>query len=212
MAKTFLLALIIVASFSIASAQDDYKRWEIFGGYSQNRIEGAGDADFDPTTGEFNSKHAGFHGFNASATRNFSRYFGAKGDISGHYRNKTTSFASFERGVVIKSSLYNFLLGAQVKDNSTESFFKPFGHALAGVAFSRDRFKPSPNVCIAIALNPCSAPLSSNNGFAAALGGGLDIRTSKRIDVRAIQIDYNPSKTGATTQDNLRIGVGIVIH
>jgi len=213
-AKTFLLALIIVASSSIASAQADYKRWEIFGGYSHNLVDNASaDFDFDPNTGEINAKHAGFNGFNAAITRNFSRYFGAKGDVSGHYRNTTAPFGQIARGVVIKSSLYNFLSGAQIKDNATESTFKPFAHALAGVAYSRNRFTLTNEFCIAIVPSPCPvSEVASETGFAGAVGGGLDIGATNRFDMRAIQIDYNPTRLGESKQNNFRIGVGLVFH
>lgn len=68
-------------------------------------------------------------------------------------------------------------------------------------------------------------------GFAAAFGGGLDVRLNDRIDIRVIQIDYNPmrfdfSDFGAIgvpgtptplgdpkrTLHNFRIGIGIVFH
>jgi len=68
-----------------------------------------------------------------------------------------------------------------------------------------------------------------------AFGGGLDIRVGKRIDVRAVQADWNiitrgdqivghttvprpgvPVGTAVTfpgmTQNNLRLSFGIVIH
>ena len=213
MAKSFLLTLIIVAYASIAAAQADYKRWEIFGGYSHNRVDNAGEVDFDPATGELNAKRAGFHGFDASATFNFSRYLGAKGDVSGHYKKKTVPFGQIARGLDIKSSLYNFLAGAQIKDNATAATFKPFAHALAGVAYSRNLFILTNDVCIAIVPSPCPVnELASETGFAGAVGGGLDIRANNRFDIRAIQIDYNPTRLGESTQNNLRIGVGIVIH
>lgn len=213
MAKIFLVALIIVACVSIAAAQNDYKRWEIFGGYSHNRVDNAGEVDFDPATGELNAKRAGFHGFDASVTRNFSRYFGAKGDVSGHYKNRTVPFGTIARGLDIKSSLYNFLAGAQIKDNATEATFKPFAHALAGVAYSRNRFILTNESCIAIVPSPCPInELSSETGFTGAVGGGLDIRANNRFDIRAIQVDYNPTRLGESTQNNLRIGVGLVFH
>lgn len=64
------------------------------------------------------------------------------------------------------------------------------------------------------ALNvPCVAePRVSDTGLAAALGGGLDIRLNKRLDLRAIQVDYNPTRLFGSTQHNIRIGIGIVIH
>jgi opacity protein-like surface antigen len=68
-------------------------------------------------------------------------------------------------------------------------------------------------------------------GFTAAIGGGLDIRLSDRVAIRAIQVDYNPMKfdfsdfgtTGIPgtptftgdqkrTLHNFRIGIGIVFH
>ena len=214
MAKTFLLTLIMVTCGSIVAAQNAYKRWEIFGGYSHNRVDNSSpDFDFDPNTGEIHPKRDGFHGFNASATRNFSRYLGAKGDVSGHYKNQIVPFGSIARGLEIKSSLYNFLAGAQIKDNGTESTFKPFGHVLAGVAYSRNRFTLTNDVCIAIVPSPCPInELASDTGFTGAVGGGLDIRASTRFDIRAIQVDYNPTRLGESTQNNFRIGVGLVFH
>ena len=61
------------------------------------------------------------------------------------------------------------------------------------------------------------------------LGGGLDIRAGKRIDVRVIEVDYNPVFAGdrtaksiagpftsikftGRTAHNFTVGVGIVIH
>ena len=212
MTKTFLLALIIVACASIAAAQVTYKRWEIFGGYSHNRVD-TGIGDFDPDSGEFDTKRESFHGFEASVTGNFSRYLGLKGDVSGHYKNKIIPFDTVTKAVDMKSSLYNFLAGVQLKDNSTESTFKPFAHVLPGVAYVRNRFEFRNEFCNAVAPGQCPANITeSHTAFAAALGGGLDIRTTNRIDIRAIQIDYNPTRSGDPTQHNIRIGVGIVIH
>ena len=212
MAKILLLAMIIIACASVAAAQDDYKRWDIFGGYSHNRVD-TGVGEFDPNTGDFTVEREGFHGFNASVTRNFWRYIGIKGDVSGHYKSRTIPFGQIASAADIKSSLYNFLGGVQIKDNSTESTFRPFAHGLAGVAYARNRVNFGNDFCIAIFPSPCPVDFSdTDTGFAAALGGGLDIRASNRIDIRAVQVDYNPTRLGNGTQHNFRIGVGIVIH
>jgi Outer membrane protein beta-barrel domain len=209
-AKTILLGLIIVASASIAVAQDDYRKWEIFGGYSRNNVD-SGISDNDPELG-FIDVREGFNGFNASVTGNLTRYFGLKFDVSGHYKNQTIPFTTIGR-VDVNSSLYNFLGGVQIKDNSKESTFKPFAHALVGAAHGRNRVNFTNDFCIAIAPVPCPADLTdSETGLAGAFGGGLDIRVSNRIDIRAIQIDYNPTRLGDSTQHNIRWGVGIVIH
>jgi hypothetical protein len=46
--------------------------------------------------------------------------------------------------------------------------------------------------------------------FAMVFGGGIDIRASKHISVRAIQADYNPTFFGQGRQDNFRLSFGVV--
>ena len=204
-----------------AMGQDDYRRFEFFVGYSHNRVDVGPVEDFDPNDDlEFSDifdEREGFHGVNASVVGNFSRYLGAKFDYSYHQK----SFGDFVGNDEVKVRLHNILGGIQIKDNSREGTLKPFGHALFGVGRT-------------------SADLSrfdnrledfDDAGFAMALGGGLDVRLSDRIDIRAIQFDYNPMRFDFTdfgaigvpgtptflgndkrTLHNFLIGVGIVIH
>ena len=109
--------------------------------------------------------------------------------------------------------------------------FKPFGHALFGVAVQKVDVD-SPNLPALFGINDFH---TNETSFAMAFGGGLDIKLNNRIDIRAIQIDWNiinrgDQQTGivlaptpfqtvgtpffipGTRQDNLRLGVGIVIH
>jgi opacity protein-like surface antigen len=217
----FLFASILVGLLwtSTAMGQDDYKRFEFFVGYSHNRVDVGPVEDFDPDDDiEFNDifdEREGFNGFNASAVGNFSRYLGAKFDYS--YHQKSFSFGPDET----KIRLHNILGGIQIKDNSNEGTFKPFAHALVGVGVT------------SADLSEFDDTLSDfdDTGFAAAIGGGIDIRLSDRVDIRAIQVDYNPMRfdfsdfgttgipgtptfTGDTkrTLHNFRIGIGIVFH
>jgi hypothetical protein len=48
------------------------------------------------------------------------------------------------------------------------------------------------------------------SSLAMAFGGGLDLNTSKRIDIRLIQVDYTPTFFGSGRQNNFRLSVGIV--
>ena len=213
MFKTLMMALVIVASASLAAAQSDYKRFEFFGGYSHNRID-TGIGDNDPDLDDIIDEREGFNGFNASITGNLSRYFGLKFDVSGHYKSRTIPVGNLSTANVdINSRLYNFLGGIQVKDNSTESTFKPFAHALVGAAHGRNRVDFSNDVCVAIFPSPCPTDFTaSETGFAGAFGGGIDIRASNSIDIRVIQVDYNPTRLFDSTQHNFRIGVGVVFH
>ena len=80
-----------------------------------------------------------------------------------------------------------------------------------GAAHIRNRIDISNDVCVAIAPNPCPPDFTEKDtGLAAAFGGGFDFRVSNRIDIRLIQIDYNPMKLFDSTQQNIRIGIGIV--
>jgi len=210
--KTILIGTIILACASIAAAQSDYKKFEFFGGFSHNRVD-TGVGDEEPALGDIVNEREGFNGFEVSATGNLSRYIGLKGDFSGHFKNRNLQIPGLPGSSVdIDSRLFNFLGGVQIKDNSTEGTFKPFAHALAGVAHARNSVEFNDVVCIAIVPSPCSPFTENETGFAAAFGGGLDIRASDRISIRAIQVDYNPTRLFDSTQHNFRIGVGIVFH
>ena len=205
-----LIGTIIIACASIAAAQSDYKKFEFFGGYSHNRID-TGIGDNDPDLGDIISEREGFHGFELSATGNLTRYIGIKGDFSAHFKSETFPFPTVPGASVgLDSRLFNFLGGVQIKDNSTEGTFKPFAHALVGVANARNTVDIDNLVCATITC-PSDTTLSET-GFAGAFGGGIDIRASDSISIRAIQVDYNPTRLFDSTQHNFRIGVGIVFH
>jgi hypothetical protein len=50
----------------------------------------------------------------------------------------------------------------------------------------------------------------SDNGVSGVFGGGLDFRLNDKVQIRAIQVDYNPLWIGSQVDHNLRIGAGIV--
>ena len=189
---------------SFAQSTDDYHKWEFYGGYSHNRIDtGSGSSII--------SDREGYNGFDTAVTGNITRYVGLKVDFAGHFKNK--SFPVSTALVNVDSSVYNLLGGIQLKDNSKEARFKPFAQALVGVAHARNKVDFSADFCVAIFPSPCIADFTeTDTGLAGAFGGGLDIRAGSRLDIRAIQIDYNPTRLFDSTQHNFRIGAGIVIH
>ena len=210
MFRTMLILTMMVACASIAAAQSDYKKFEFFGGYSHNRVD-TGIGDDDPSLGDIIDEREGFNGFEASATGNLSRYFGLKADFSAHFKKQSFSSGA-PASVEVDSRLFNFLGGVQLKDNSTDKTFKPFAHALVGVAHTRNELRFNQIICIQIFPGPCTDTTVTETGFAGAFGGGLDIRASDRVDVRVIQFDYNPTRLFDSTQHNFRFCVGIVFH
>lgn len=208
------LAVMIVACASMAAAQTtDYNKVEFFGGFSHNRVD-TGIDDSEPELSDIINEREGFNGFNASIVGNFNRYVGVKGDFSGHFKKKNIPVGGTAASLNIDSSVFNMLGGLQIKDNAKEAgTFKPFAHALVGAARVRNKVDFSSNFCVAIFPSPCPADFTdSETGLAGAFGGGIDIRASERIDIRAIQFDYNPTRTFDSTQHNFRIGFGIVFH
>jgi hypothetical protein len=224
-AARVVLFVFLCASSTFAQGTGDYKRFEFFAGFSHNRVD-TGVGDDDAEFGDLIDERTGFNGFNASVTGNVSRYVGLKFDVSGHYNSERV------RGVVtppcrnavppclvpdrlvdfeLRSSLYNFLGGVQFKDNAREGRVKPFAHLLVGAAHAR--FDVDEEACAQAVGFPCPSDLEdSETGLAGAFGGGLDVRLSDRVDFRAIQLDYNPTRINDGTQHNFRIGIGIVFR
>jgi Outer membrane protein beta-barrel domain len=216
----FLSVLLVLLCATAAMGQtSDYRRFEFFVGYSHNRVDVGPVEDFDPDDDiEFSDifdEREGFNGFNASVVGNFSRYVGAKFDYSYHQKN--FNFAGDETTI----RLHNILGGIQIKDNSSEGTFKPFAHALIGVGRTAADLSEFDNTLADF----------DDVGVAGAIGGGIDVRLSPRVDVRVIQVDYNPMRfdfsdfgtagvpgtptfTGSQkrTLHNFRIGIGIVFH
>lgn len=214
MKKIFLFLTLMTISSVIVFGQDDYKKGEFFVGFSNNQVDTGvepGDIPGDPI-----KKRQSFNGFNASGVVNVSRYVGLKADVSGTYRSDSFSYPILgipenprEVSFDADSSLYNVLGGVQIKDNSSDAKVKPFAHALVGAGIGRVKIK---NVSCSPGVD-CSFLTStdeSETGLAGAFGGGLDIKLSNRIDLRAVQVDYNPIRFDGGTQHNVRIGIGLV--
>lgn len=204
-----LSALFFALSASVGFAQttDEYKKVEVFGGYSNNQVD-TGLSDDNRDFRDFFKDRRSFNGFDASVVGNFSRYVGVKGDVSGHYKNEdgVTVLGGVipPRNIEFKSSVYNFLGGVQVKNNSVEgSRFRPFAHGLVGFARGKTEIRGN---------NAFNFNNDAEYSFAAAVGGGIDIKATNRLSIRAIQVDYNPTRFNNSTQNNFRFGVGLVFN
>ena len=205
------MAILIVSCASVGFAQStDYNKVDVYVGYSHNRVD-TGIDDSEPELSDVINEREGFHGFNTSITGNLGRYVGIKGDFAGHFKSKTFPIGTAQ--VDIDSSIFNLLGGIQLKDNSTETTFKPFAQFLVGVAYGKNKVDFSTDVCAAVFPSPCPADFTdTDTGLAGAFGAGLDIRASRRVDIRVIQADYNPTRLFGETQHNFRIGAGIVFR
>jgi opacity protein-like surface antigen len=206
----FFFAAVCAASLNAqTSAVSDYKKSEFYIGYSNGQIDSGIDSG-NSVSSFFNDRES-FNGFNGAGVYNFSRYIGLKGDISGTYKGQRFDETTGTTTVGFKAdrSVYNFLGGVQLKDNSTESRFKPFAHAMIGAGHVRTKisdFTCTGTTCPTVSPNGSF----SDTGLAGVLGGGLDFKVNKNIQIRAIQLDYNPMRIAGSTDHNVRIGAGIV--
>jgi opacity protein-like surface antigen len=190
-------------------AGGDRTNFELYVGYSFLRFDGF-DTDADDID-DFLRESRNFNGVEVSGTFNFSRYVGAQVDFS--YHKKSDLFTDGGPLTEVDASIQNYLFGIQVKDNSIDGpWFRPFGHFLAG--FSRQRLE------LEGATLPPADLTFRRTSFALAMGGGLDIRLTDHVSVRAIKFDYLPVFVDDSidlgvvfdgrTQNNFRAGAGLV--
>jgi hypothetical protein len=231
----------LCASPGFAQGSDDYNKVEFYSGYSHARVQSNVEtividgSPLDPCTSDgaaalgsnfqtFFCKRRGFNGFDTSITYNFTRYFGIKGNLTGHYKSDTFVDPD-SSGIGIdtintRERIYNFLVGVQMKDNRKAARFKPFAHALFGAAR-----QTSTEVQLSTAPDNNSTVRDTVTSFAMKLGGGIDVRVHRRIDIRLFELDYNPIFAGDRSPDatfplalkgrtahNFTIGFGIAIH
>jgi len=197
-----IAAAIILAFFCAPAAfaqNDDYNKADFFVGYSHNRVD-TGIGDDDPDFDDIFEEREGFHGFNVSAKGNVSRYVGIKGDYAFHRKSfdETVGANTFE----VDFDLHTLVGGVEFKDNARETKVKPFAHLMAGFSHARANLD-----------GPAGFDgTESDTGFAGVIGGGVDFRLSDRVDFRAIQFDYNPTRNDGQTAHNFRIGIGFVFR
>ena len=230
MKRLVTLATLVLLSTTTALAQDDYKKYEFFGGYSALFVDNLAGDTGSPAVDDVLGDRQTLRGFNLAVNYNFHKYVGAKFDYSLHLRED-----EFNRPLgngTIDTTLQNFLGGIQIKNNSEDGpTFKPFGHALFGVAVQKLDVD-SPQLPALFGINDFH---TNETSFAMAFGGGLDIKLNNKLDVRVFQVDWNiinrgDQQTGivlaptpfqtvgtpfvipGTRQDNLRLSIGIVIH
>ena len=213
------LAFFGVLAFTGVSvyAQSEFRRWEGYGGYQYNSVSTSLGELNDVIGEDIFDNRVGAHGFNGSITGNITKRFGIKFDYSS---NNATLFEDSSTRVRYRNQ--QFLGGVQIKNNEVDGpRWKPWAHILAGLANQKIRCEGD---CDIETVNPLeqftTAFTETNNSFSMVFGGGVDVKVHPRIDIRVIQVDYNPIFFGGNqtldlsdrTQNNWRFSWGVVIH
>ena len=180
---------------------------ELFLGYSR-----FGTVSNDAVTG---NRMVGLNGGSASVAYNFNHYLGIVGDFGGYRDSQlllTGTGANQPLLVNSSGTAYTYLFGPRLSYRN-QSRFTPFAQVLAGGVHAS-----------AVTVNNCAgaacAVLPVQNSFALTGGGGLDIRLTHRISIRAVQAEYmltrfpsvaNGVSTGSSaSQNDLRLSSGLL--
>lgn len=191
--KTFRRrASLLIAVFGIASICPIASTAQNAAG-TASQLDVAVDYSYVRARSASGSSSSNLQGGSASVTYNFHGHWGAVGDFGGYM------FTGQPAG--LSAQMYTYVFGPRYNFAKSEKFV-PFAQALFGGG----------------RLNASTASVQAGeNGFAMALGGGLDIGLSHRFAVRAIQAEYLMTRFanngGVTvTQNNFRISAGLVFR
>jgi hypothetical protein len=148
---------------------------------------------------------------------NVNQWLGLKADLQG-YGSSTTHFAfapspTFPAGVTgnAQGNLFTYLFGPQIKIHSPK--IQPFVHLLFGGAYSNVYANAFSAVCRP-GLGACAfSKAPSNNTFAMAFGGGIDIPIGHAVSIRPVGVDYLytnfNNRFNNSNQNNFRYSAGI---
>jgi opacity protein-like surface antigen len=186
--NSILFTLLAVGM--VASAQETATpKAEVGLNYSYTRINPGGAAPGYNASGGF-----------ADVAYNLNKSFGFIADLGGSYSGN-------QNGVALNNRTFEYLFGPRF--NWRVSRFNPYVQAL----FGGERFSNG--------LNPAAADPrlgTSQNNFAAAFGGGLNVTVSNHWAVRPFQVEYlttqfSPGPSSLNyTQNNFRYSAGVVLR
>jgi hypothetical protein len=127
------------------------------------------------------------NGFDGALNVGLQEHIGVTADFSGAYKN--------QNGPSLKNYTYTF---GPVISGRKDAPFVPFVHALFG------GFHTTVDVL---------GVSDSANGFAMQIGGGVDVRMSDKLALRAGQFDWMSLRShGNASNNNFRYSAGVVLH
>ena len=174
---------------SSSSSDSTLPKVDLYAGYSFVRFN-------TKVTGV--KEHTNWQGLDASIAGNLNRWFSLVADF-GFY-----DVRHLPPGV--RASGYTFLFGPRFSLRTEH--VTPFVHTLFGAARLSDTITPP-------STSAFFNRTFSENAFAAALGGGVDVNFNKHVSWRLFQAEYLLTKFtdgGNNRQNNYRVGTGLVFH
>lgn len=193
MKKTSLFAGLAFLLSVCAVAQEEVPKGEVYLGYSYMRIA--------PTT-QVNAYNS--NGGLGQVQYNINKHVGILADLGGFANGNISVRGS--GNLPQNQTQFQYLFGPRIFTNKTGKI-SPFAEfEVGGIHNSRSFNVPTAIIPFGfvplrgsgITLAPSGPGLtkirSTQNGFALAVGGGIDIKVKRSIAVRPIQLDYLPAK------------------
>ena len=206
MIRALIALSLVVLQCSFAPAQSP-PRFELFGGYVYTRTGGV--------LGTTNPAK-NLNGWELSGTANITSWFSVEGSVAGVYgsahevRTVPTSYSSDTFTVDTNAHVYTFLGGPRVE--LPHGRVTPFAHVLAGAATVRQ--PAGGTYSFLVTPGPHVFGDYRQTAFAFTAGGGVNVRLTDRLSIRAIQLDYLRTQldepTGTTGQNGVRMATGLV--
>ena len=205
--KTIELTMVVLLLGLAASAQE-FPRYEVAVDYSYAR--------FNPNAAYTQAKS--LNGGGGSIVINWNEYLGIKADFQGYGSNKTTfnimpnpRFPTGATGVV-SGNLFTYMFGPQFKVRAHG--LHPYAHLLFGAAHSNVYHNAYGTICQPIVGSCAFKGAPSENAFAMAFGGGVDIPLHHVVSFRPVEIDYLltdfTNQFANSNQNNFRYSAGVV--
>jgi hypothetical protein len=225
LAVTILAVLIVPAFAQQSEAEPEFPRVQAFGGFVFFHADTPGmrGPTFSFALGQpsntFGIRNF-FQGWDGQAQYNVSRWVGFAIDGGGRYGSPLTVISPIKG--LPDGNTYSFLAGPVISYR-TKSIFTPFVHTLFG--WDRTTLQGS---TIETPLFPITVRATTYYDFVMALGGGVDVRVSRRISLRPAQLDWYHSSLNqdnfymqafglteylnvGTKEQNYRFATGIVV-
>ncbi|MEP7341458.1 MAG: hypothetical protein ABI977_27250 [Acidobacteriota bacterium] len=197
--------VLLLAFAAVGAVAQDHPKTELFGGYSFVRTE---EESIDLTRlgapGVTAKQSAGhLNGWNIAVTGNFKSWAGGVADFSGVYGSIDYNLSGLG-SVRAHTNFHTFLFGPQ--------FYFRGNNATVFVRGMIGAVKLDQSVTLYGQKSE-----ADETAFAAGFGGGLDVRLSERISLRAFQADFiltrfDGQRIASDTQKTVRVSTGFVFR
>jgi len=183
---------VFLLGFSVMTMAQDVPKIEVFGGYSLVLV----DTSTALAQSMFEGMDLNLNGWRGSVTVNGNKWLGFVADFGGAYGTVGEEHSNPRSGEWADVSLYSVMIGPKLTLH--RGAVAPFVQTLFGLGHIKGSW---------------AGEDYTENDFAMALGGGVDVNLNNRVSIRPVQLDYFSTRAAVTGSfaDHLTFSSGFVI-